>query len=93
MKPGVDILRINYRPKMGHRISGVNSKSPAHKIKRSMKSKSKSRSKKYIINRDVRKMRRGKEDAHPKSQHRNKELYNLEKLLQERKRRIQTAQR
>jgi hypothetical protein len=88
---GMDILRISYKPKDHQRFSGQNSKSPTQKIPSNMDSRSKSKSRKYIINHDVRNPRRGKEDVFPGQDHRNKELQNLEKLLEERKRRIQTS--
>lgn len=87
MKSGVDILKIKYQPNEA-RFGGASSKSPATKIFRIMKSKSKSRSRKNIFGQESSNSRGGKDENAMviTPQHRNKELYNIEHILYDRKR-------
>lgn len=85
MNSAVDIMRINFKSKDRSKGS-FGSTSPISKFRRNQrKSKSKSRSKKYIINHDVKNFKRKKEDYKAKGTRGKKksDLYNLEKLLRE----------
>ena len=92
MKSAVDILRINYKSKERRKYSKA-SHSPMSKIGRKGKSKSKSKSRKYIINREVKPIRRLTEDANKPDKQTKKDLNTLERMLRERKKRQEKRRR